>query len=200
MKPFFTLVFSFTMMLMLHSMAAGQTPLSGAETLNPSPVRRVYSHLLEPREHPDYDRRYVHPPSWETFGNRTQFAALRGFGVEDGRIVGFVEALERYTETHKLGTVIWPSYPIIFAENLNELAEEIKRRGLFLFDIWGYVPGSGPAAIGSSTRRLRGCSHCWNPRSGNTGWAWISENRTGVISAGTRPKCCRYRITVLSST
>ena len=144
MKPFFTLVFSFTMMLMLHSMAAGQTPLSGAETLNPSPVRRVYSHLLEPREHPDYDRRYVHPPSWETFGNRTQFAALRGFGVEDGRIVGFVEALERYTETHKLGTVIWPSYPIIFAENLNELAEEIKRRGLFLFDIWGYVPGSGP--------------------------------------------------------
>jgi len=46
--------------------------------------------------------------------------------------------------THELGDVVWPSYPILFATNLVELAAEIKRRDLYLFDVWGYVPGSGP--------------------------------------------------------
>jgi hypothetical protein len=40
--------------------------------------------------------------------------------------------------------VIWPSYETLFAKNLGDLADEIKRRDLYLFDIWGYVPGSGP--------------------------------------------------------
>ncbi|MDQ1255413.1 MAG: hypothetical protein QG656_2, partial [Candidatus Hydrogenedentes bacterium] len=101
-------------------------------------------HLVEPREHPDDDRRYVKPPSWDKFGGRTQFATLRGFGVTEGKITGYIEALDQYTQTYRLGNVIWPSYPIVFAENLGDLADEIQRRGLFLFDLWGYVPGSGP--------------------------------------------------------
>ncbi len=105
---------------------------------------RVYMHLMDAREHPDYDRHYVKPPTWETFGNRTQFTSLRGFGVENNQIVRFSEEIEKYTRTFELGDVLWPSYPIIFAENIGALAEEVKRRGLFLFDVWGYVPGSGP--------------------------------------------------------
>lgn len=108
------------------------------------PLHRVYSSLLDPREHPDYDRRAVKPPSWDTFRNRTQFTCLRGFAVENDRIVGFREEIEKYTRTHELGDVIWPSYPILFAKNLDELAREIEQRDLYLFDVWGYVPGSGP--------------------------------------------------------
>lgn len=113
-------------------------------TSQSSATRRVYSHLLEPREHPDYDRRAVKPPAWETFKNRTQFTCLRGFGVENDKLVGFKEELEKYTRTFELGDVIWPSYSTLFATNLADLADEIKRRDLYLFDIWGYVPGSGP--------------------------------------------------------
>ena len=69
-----------------------------------------------------------------------------GFPVEEGRIVRIAETIDQYTTVHRLGNVVWPSYPIVFAENLDELADEIDRRGLFLFDIWGYVPGSGPGA------------------------------------------------------
>ena len=105
---------------------------------------RVYSHLLEPREHPDYGRRAVRPPSWSDVGHRTQFTCLRFFEIKDGRLVGFAEEMEKYTRTHGLGRVIWPSYPVLFAVNLGELADEIKRRDLYLFDVWGYVPGSGP--------------------------------------------------------
>lgn len=105
---------------------------------------RVYSHLLAPSEHPDYERRAIRPPDWGTFEQRTQFTALRGFSVENDRIVGFREELEKFTRTHELGNVVWPSYPILFATNLTEFAGELKARGLYLFDIWGYVPGSGP--------------------------------------------------------
>ena len=117
---------------------------AGAEAPAKETPHRVYTHLMDPREHPDYDRHWVKPPNWETFGNRTQFAGLRGFGVENNRIVKFSEEMEKYSQTYELGDVLWPSYPIIFAENIGELADEVKRRGLFLFDIWGYVPGSGP--------------------------------------------------------
>jgi len=120
------------------------SPSTAADDTRFSPPRRVYSRLLDPRENPDYDRRAVKPPSWETFKNQTQFTCLRGFDVQNDRIVGYTEQIERFTHTHELGSVIWPSYPILFAKNLEDLANEIKRRDLYLFDIWGYVPGSGP--------------------------------------------------------
>ncbi len=108
------------------------------------PRFRVYSRLLDPREHPDDARRAVKPPDWSTFGGRTRFTTLRSFTIENGRITGFREKLDKYTLERRLGDVVWPSYPILFAANLEELAREIRRRNLFLFDIWGYVPGSGP--------------------------------------------------------
>lgn len=118
-------------------------------------VVRGYWHRLEPREHPDYDRRAVRPPDWGTFGERTRFTTLRGFGVEGSRIVGYAEELERYTRKHDLGEVIWPSYPILFATNLVEFADEIRRRDLYLFDVWGYVPGSGPGGYWQQFRPPR---------------------------------------------
>lgn len=120
-------------------------PASGDETDSSTVSRhRVYGRLLNPREHPDDDRRAVKPPTWDTFQNRSQFTCLRGFHVQDDLIQGYQEELDRFTRVHRLGTVIWPSYPILFAKNLGELAAEIKRRDLYLFDVWGYVPGSGP--------------------------------------------------------
>lgn len=124
-----------------------QTPPAAAQT-----PHRIYDHLLDPREHPDYDRRPVKPPSWDTFDNQTQFATLRGFGVENNKIVGFADEIEKYTRTFELGNVLWPSYPIVFADNLAELVDEIKKRNLFLFDIWGYVPGSGPGGYWTQYR------------------------------------------------
>jgi hypothetical protein len=86
----------------------------------------------------------VKPPTWETFKDRTQFTCLRGFSQNDNRLTRFAEEIEKFTRTYELGDVIWPSYDTLFARNLGDLADEIKRRDLYLFDIWGYVPGSGP--------------------------------------------------------
>jgi len=126
---------------MTPARAAQEPVVASRYTTN---LHRVYSHLLDPREHPDYDRRAVKPPTWETFKNRTQFTCLRGFSQNDNRLTGFAEEIEKFTRTYELGDVIWPSYDTLFARNLGDLADEIKRRDLYLFDIWGYVPGSGP--------------------------------------------------------
>jgi len=134
---------AFVGVVVLIVIAAASHTSAGAPERS-RPLQRVYSHLIDPPAHPDYGRRAVKPPTWESFKNRTQFTCLRGFAMEDDRIVGYREEIEKYTRTHELGDVIWPSYPILFAKNLDDLAEEIKRRDLYLFDIWGYVPGSGP--------------------------------------------------------
>lgn len=118
---------SLALVLAPSGFAAGpETPLSDAGPL----THRIYSHLLQPDEHPDYNRRAVKPPTWDTFQHRTQFTCLRGFKVQDERIVGFRQELDKFTRTHELGDVIWPSYPILFTKNLAELAAEIKRRDL----------------------------------------------------------------------
>ena len=116
----------------------------------------MYSHLLVPSEHPDYTRRAVKPPGWEVFDNQTEFTTLRSFNVRGGKITDIEKALDLYTVQNELGRVIWPSYPILFAKNLGSLADEIKRRNLFLFDIWGYVPGSGPGGYWQEYRAPAG--------------------------------------------
>ena len=108
---------------------------------------RIYDHLLEPQEHPDYNRRHVQPPDWSTFGNRTRFIYQTGFSIKDDQIVNYVEELEKGTRTYELGDVIKVTYPIIYAKNLGDLADEFKRRNLFLFSLYGYVPGSGPGGF-----------------------------------------------------
>ncbi len=134
---------------------------------------RVYSRLLDPREHPDYDRRAVQPPTWSTFKDRTQFTCLRGFNVADDLITGHAAELEKFTRTHELGDVIWPSYPILFAKNLGELADEIRRRDLYLFDVWGYVPGSGP---GGYWQQFRPPSEAFTLLESKLGERWLGTD------------------------
>ena len=124
----------------------------------PAGKHRVYAHLLEPREHPDYSRRHVRPPSWDTFEGCTHLAALREFKIEESRLVDYVEEIERYTQKYELGDVLWPMCTILYAENLGDLADEMKRRKLFLFDLWfsGYAITPGPGPIWQQLEPPRG--------------------------------------------
>ncbi len=75
---------------------------------------------------------------------RIQFTVLRRFMIEKGRLKDFKAEIKKYTKDFDLGTIIWPSYEVLFTENLEEMVDYIKEKNLVLFDIWGYVPGSGP--------------------------------------------------------
>jgi hypothetical protein len=108
---------------------------------------RIYAHLVDPREHPDYQRRAVRPPNWETFENRTHLNGLRYLSVEGGRVVHYAEDMEQYTKAYRLGDVVSSVYPILFAKNLGDLVDELRRRKLYLFGVCGYVPGMGPGSF-----------------------------------------------------
>ena len=96
-----------------------------------------FPHLLDPRIHPDDGRRCVRVPTWETFEHVTQFITLRDLAQTSWR-----EDLERYTEEFKLGRIVWPVINLLHCGHLAQVLEEICRRGLYLFDLWSYVPGS----------------------------------------------------------
>lgn len=98
---------------------------------------KVYTEMMDPGKHPDESRRSVHPPRRETFGNRIQFIALRTLDGNDWK-----EKLDTFTKTYRLGDIVWPQFKLLFDPLCLEKVAELQRRGLFLFDIWGFVPGS----------------------------------------------------------
>ena len=100
----------------------------------------VYSHYMDPRRHPDETRRAVKPPDRAQFGNRTQFTSIRHIPDNEK----WRSELDKYVVSNRLGNLVWPNLRVLNNRNLPEVVAEIKRRNLWLFDVWGYLP-SGTA-------------------------------------------------------
>ncbi len=101
-----------------------------------------YPHLLDPTIYPDYTRRHTKVPTWDTFDNTMQTTCIRFFNRKENRLVDYNHELDLYTEKFNLGRVIWAHGTTLHAENFKDLAQEMKRRGLYLFDLWAYHPGT----------------------------------------------------------
>lgn len=99
----------------------------------------IYPYDLDVKEHPDHLRYHVKAPDYSVFDNKTQFIALRDLSGDN-----YKERMSLWVDKYKLGNILWVSYPLIYQDNLKEVVSEIKKRNLYLFDLWGYIPGSGP--------------------------------------------------------
>lgn len=100
---------------------------------------KLYPYKMNPVTHPDYLRHHVKAPDVSLFDNKIQFIALRDLSGPD-----YKERITQWVDKDKLGNILWVSYPLIYQDNLKEVVNEIKKRNLYLFDLWGYIPGSGP--------------------------------------------------------
>ncbi len=101
----------------------------------------VWNRKERPEEHPDYFRRAVRPVTWTDLGDRLHVASLRQFHVDaSGCMDRYREEIQLFTETYDLGDVLWLHYSFAFARNFREVVDYIKARGLYVFDVWGYVP------------------------------------------------------------
>lgn len=108
---------------------------------------KVYPFPMDPRDHPDYTRYFVKHPTQSTFGNTVQFATLRGFAIDDNStVVDYTDALKQYCldPQTSVGAIIWPTYSLLFTTNFNDVVDAIQSSDLYVTDIWGFVPGSGP--------------------------------------------------------
>ena len=111
-----------------------------AGPLAASAAPTVYTHYMDPRRHPDETRRAVKPPDRAQFGNRTQFTSIRHIPDNEK----WRSELDKYVVSNRLGNLVWPNLRVLNNRNLPEVVAEIKRRNLWLFDVWGYLP-SGTA-------------------------------------------------------
>lgn len=128
-------------------------------------MKRVYTHLHEPEKYPEYHLRAAKAVTRAALDNRIQFTSLRSFPIDDGReevgvqtdtgamalpeqsktrLKEIRETIDMYVDHFRLGKVLWPVYPTLFADNLEEMVRICKERGLYLYDFWGFVPGSNP--------------------------------------------------------
>ena len=108
---------------------------------------RLYTTPPDPKDHPDYSRYAVRHPTPATFDNSTKFATLRSFQIDSNSVVvNYSVDLKLYclNLSTSLGTIVWPSYPLLFTANFEAVVDAIARDGLYVTDIWAFVPGSGP--------------------------------------------------------
>jgi sugar phosphate isomerase/epimerase len=108
-------------------------------------MKRVYPHPMTPEDYPEFIRRYARATTRPDLDDTIQFATLRGFTEIDNRLVDIKEKIDLYTEEVEMGKVVWPFVSTLYVDNFDELVAEIKKRKLFLFDFWGYVPGTNTA-------------------------------------------------------
>lgn len=128
---------------------------------------KVYLHLVEPEKYPDFEQRAAKAITRSALNNRIQFSSLRGFPTTDESIkvvealadmgaranpsegsslIEIQETIDMYVKHFKLGKVLWPVYPTLLARNFKQLVDICAEQGLYLYDFWGFVPGSKASA------------------------------------------------------
>ena len=96
---------------------------------------RLYPELNRPSDNPRQQQAWTKVPM-SVAGSAERpclFAAYRG-------ALDSPAALDAYNAT-RLGTVVWPQYPVLYDPNLSATLDSLVTRGLWLADISNYVPG-----------------------------------------------------------
>ena len=133
------------------SLAAASTPLDAARKAHPSAESlharafRPWTKPVVPEEHPLYATTEPKPVTRKTMGDHLHQTGARGIDPA---------TLDQYHKHYDFGDVCWPHIGICplrksFAKEeqyqaalaaMEKKLQEVHTRGLYLFDIWGYVP------------------------------------------------------------
>ncbi len=99
---------------------------------------KIYPYYVEPSEFPDYTRRPFKTPTWKTFNDTVQFVGGRSWGEDFGIIDG------KAPKWLKGATVMRPNYLhfMMGEDSLRYALQTLKEKGLFLFNINAYGPGT----------------------------------------------------------
>lgn len=104
---------------------------------------RIYPFYHRPEDYPEYEKRPLRATTRETLENTVQFMSLRDIPHPgDGTLHEIDAALDVYTKRFDLGKVFWMRANLVSAPNLKEFLDAVKARNGYLFDLWGFVPGS----------------------------------------------------------
>ncbi len=106
-------------------------------------MARIYPYYHQPEAYPEYARRPIRATTREILENDIQFMSLRDLPHPgDGTLLEIEEAMDLYTRRFDLGKVFWMRAHLVNAPNMKEFLLAAKARGGYVFDLWGFVPGS----------------------------------------------------------
>jgi len=148
-------------------------------------IPSCYPYLLDVKSNPNYKRRPFAVPGWDTFNNQTQFCALRS--LNDG---SWRDDLNLYVDKYKLGRVIWPVIYCLFSPQIGDMVDEIKKRDLYLFNLWGYVPGSSTVAEWSNVTPPPGLTKHIEEKLGDHFLGLDNGEQDGRYIGGYSPQQC----------
>ena len=155
---------------------------------------KLYPYQMIPSHHPDYLRHHVKSPDASFFHDKIQFIALRDLSGD------YKQKLDQWVDKDKLGDILWVSYPLVFQDNLKEVVAEIKKRNLYLFDLWGYIPGSGPGGYWTQFVIPDGVLDLFEKELGDRWLVWITVNRMAGMSVVLLRECIRWEQTANNNT
>ena len=158
--------------------------LAGAAYAGPA----IYPHYMDPRRHPDETRRTVKPPDRAQFGNRMQFTSIRH--LPDN--AAWRDTLDTYVVSNRLGNLVWPNLKVLGNGNLPEIVAEIKRRGLWLFDVWGYLPNGKAQGVDGLWRMPSGVCEMLERELGDRWLGMDNGEQDGRWSGSPRPAPGRF--------
>ncbi len=110
--------------------------LGGSNAVLTAGLRGFECEILEMDEIPAEQERFTHM-------NEALFQVTEGRARI--RVVNFRETLDLYTVKYNFGDAIAPWHDFLFAENYEEVIDEIAHRGLWLINIGGHIPFITPA-------------------------------------------------------
>lgn len=96
----------------------------------------IYPHKMSPRESADDSRRFVKPPATALECGATAFTSIRD-------IPRNADISKEFDKYEQLGNYAWLNYRTLFDDRIGAILGEIEKRKFRLFDIWGFIPGSG---------------------------------------------------------
>lgn len=128
-----------------EAMAAIALPADDVTALLVSPGFRPWTRPVVPEEHPLYASADPKPVTRQTMGYGLHFTGARSVSEA---------TLDDFHQHYDFGDVCWPHIGICpqrsryktdadyqrALKGLEQRLQDVRRRGLYLFDIWGYVP------------------------------------------------------------
>ena len=106
-------------------------------------MKRIYPYYHRPEAYPEYAKRPIRATTREILENDIQFMSLRDLPHPgDGTMLEIEEAMDLYTRRYDLGKVFWMRAHLVSAPNMIDFLLAAKARNAYVFDLWGFVPGS----------------------------------------------------------
>ncbi|NOZ22425.1 MAG: hypothetical protein GXP25_15195, partial [Planctomycetes bacterium] len=88
-----------------------------------------------PEDYPTFQTANPKPVTRKTLGYQMHATGSRSFSKE---------TLDKFHKQYWFGDVTWPNISNIYRKDMKERVADIMGRGLFIFDLWGYVPNRNP--------------------------------------------------------